>query len=282
MKPVFSLCNKLAKLVSLITFLYFFIAAVTLALFSDYLIFKGNDLTLKTEQKTLNIDDHTTTKYHLFGDLNNQQCVIFFPGRHGLLSHYQILFTKLNQQGITVYALSYPGFEGAIGQARQSSITQLNDRTIRTIFKNSQCNLQTTVFTGRSLGSFLALSSAATHHPAGIIVDSVPVSLSDSMDRELKTKWYLKPMSLLPLNLLIKNVRLTDLLAPIEPLYDQQSIVIIQGESDVITPLSSLQNTLKSYHRVKLIQIKKADHSNVFILGEQTYIEYILRNVDKK
>jgi hypothetical protein len=49
-----------------------------------------------------------------YGSSQLRHCVIFFPGQHGGISTYERnLFPTIKQLGITVYALSYPGQDGA-------------------------------------------------------------------------------------------------------------------------------------------------------------------------
>jgi len=112
-----------------------------------------------------------------YGGFNEGRCVIFFPGRSGGIPRYEIeLFDGLVSKGIPVYALSYPGYEGASGESSFSNIMESTELAISLLVKEQHCNITKTVFVGRSLGASIAIKVAAEYKVKGLVLDSVGLS----------------------------------------------------------------------------------------------------------
>lgn len=65
-------------------------------------------------------------------------CVIFFPGRHGEITNYEkYLFSPMAESGLSLFALSYPGQNGALGTSKLDQLTHLVDMALQKINANA-------------------------------------------------------------------------------------------------------------------------------------------------
>jgi pimeloyl-ACP methyl ester carboxylesterase len=97
----------------------------------------------------------------------------------------------------------------------------------------SRCPEGKVVLLGVSLGATLAARSTSADAVAGMVLVSAGASLSSVVRTRLKSKWYLAPLTVLPLEVILQNdYALMELLLPGIP------IVIFQGSADSQTPIS--------------------------------------------
>lgn len=194
----------------------------------------------------------------------NQPCVIFFPGQHGgALKYEQNIFTEFNKHGFTVFSLSYPGQDNAQGQVDDiASLVELIATAISQV--SARCEPQQVIIYGRSLGATVASFSHVETTISGIILESVAPTLSGAINHQLKRRWYLAPLTLLPVKLLIPNDY-----SLFKPLTNSKHIPvsIFQGKDDAITPLSDLLLHWKKNEGVVLHQVKKGTHGNTYQLA---------------
>jgi len=193
---------------------------------------------------------------------SREQCIIFFPGRHGGVKKYEkSLFKTFQNNNFKVFALSYSGQDGAKGQVESiASLINLITEAMRTIALT--CHPEKTIIYGRSLGATVAVHSLGEARVAGIILEGVSPSLSIAVNTYLNSKWYLKPLRLLPIELLLpKNY---DLSASLSILI-ATSISIFQGTHDSQTPLIQLQQNWSYRDNVSLHIVKTGRHSNTYV-----------------
>jgi hypothetical protein len=88
----------------------------------------------------------------------------------------------------------------------------------------------------------------------------------------LKSKWYLAPLTALPVEgILRNNYALRESLLPGIP------IVIFQGSADSQTPISELSRSLGPESRRLILQVDGGTHSTTFVLSRAAQLSAISR-----
>ena len=203
------------------------------------------------------------------------KCAVFFPGQHGGIPRYEDrLFMPAVNRGVTVYALSYPGYEGAAGKATFESVKAATRSAIEHIMERTSCDIGQSVFWGHSLGSALAVENALVFKPKGLLLDAASPSLSLVIRNKLKSRMLLWPAHLLPIARLIEfDIDLTekfDLLAAMP-------IVIFQGKLDTITRPEHIQTAVKGKSNIELILLHDASHSNTASQAGERYFDSLCK-----
>lgn len=197
-------------------------------------------------------------------------CVLFFPGRHGLLPAYEKgLFEALTAHGIGVLAVAYPGQNGAPGRTLLSNITTLAAQAV--VAARSNCAGRRIVVYGRSLGSMVAAYAAGQSHPAGLVLESAAPSLSSAIRLRLQEHWYLAPLALLPVSRIIPHD-----FSLIEALSDTRRMpsIVFQGTADIVTPLPTLRAG-GIPPSLQLVMVPGGGHSNTYVLAQDRIAQTI-------
>jgi Serine aminopeptidase, S33 len=189
------------------------------------------------------------------------RCVVFFPGRHGGFMRYaHDLFPSLNAAGLTVWAVSYAGQDGASGVSTRATVFRDVDRILQVV--ELQCPRTHTVFLGRSLGATVATVAASGWRPNGLVLEGAGLSLAAAVRRELAQHWYYRPLEVLPVESLIgTDFHLEDYLRR----YGLSRTVVFEGELDDIAPVSDLQHL--AHLGVRLEVVRGATHTNTYQLA---------------
>ena len=196
-------------------------------------------------------------------------CVVFFPGQHGATAAYN--FANYTSAGLAVFAIAYPGQDGASGRTELSEIEGLVDHAIATVANT--CSLDRTVFVGVSLGAMLAAYASHSTKPAGVVLLSAAPSLSSAIRVRFRSHWALAPLSLLPLpTLLAHDYSLVDSLG--KPPSTQ--VVIFQGTHDDQTPIELLHSPDILLAGVRVIGVPGGTHSTTFVLSQKAQLSTIL------
>ena len=200
-------------------------------------------------------------------------CVVFFPGQHGGVSSYEKnLFPSYVANGIAVFALAYPGQDGAPGRSELGEVQSLAQQTLS--FVGVTCPPGKTVFVGRSLGSMLAAYAASAAHPAGLVLEGAAPSLSSALLVRLRSRWYLSPLAQLPVSkLLSHDYSLAEALPP-PPTFP---IVVFQGTEDDQTPIEALRAPGVLPLDSRLVAVPGGTHSNTYLLAIEPYVQSALR-----
>lgn len=208
-------------------------------------------------------------------------CAIFFPGQHGELSSYQqTLFRRLADAGVAVFAVAYPGQNGAAGTASIRKMLDLSRRAV--LLVTQRCSQRRTIILGRSLGAMVAVYAAEGANPAAIVVDSTAPSLSVAIAVRFRSRWYLYPLAFLPIHALLPHdYSLAEALAhsPGTPL------VVFQGTADHRTPIRDLNMIGDLPAQVRLVPVPRATHANTYRVALEAYIATVvdvLTNVQRK
>lgn len=197
-------------------------------------------------------------------------CVVFFPGQHGATATYSL--ANYTAAGLAVFALAYPGQDGASGRTELSEIESLVGQAIVTV--ENTCPLNRTVFVGVSLGAMLAAYASHSTRPAGLVLLSAAPSLSSAIRIRLRSHWALAPLSLLPLpTLLTHDYSLVESLG--QPASTQ--VVIFQGTRDDQTPIRLLQSPDILSAGVRVTGVPGGTHSTTFVLSQKAQLATILK-----
>jgi len=246
-----------------IIFAYFSIGAYLLYAQMPRYLFPNIVLTAQTEES------HQFEFYDAFKNQllvreygqDNAQCMVFFPGRHGGVKKYQeTIFKAFQKNNFKVFSLSYPGQDGALGQVNNiASLIKLINDAMKVISLN--CPPEKTILYGRSLGSAVAMHAVSESKMAGLILESVGPSLSIAVNNYFKSRWYLRPLTILPITLLLpKDYDLNEPLA----LLKTTPVSIFQGAKDSQTPLKQLQQHWTYGDNVSLHIVKTGEHLNTY------------------
>ena len=197
-------------------------------------------------------------------------CVLFFPGRHGLLPAYEKgLFEALTAHGIGVLAVAYPGQNGAPGNTYLSDISALATQAVAAA--RSACPGHQIVVYGRSLGSMVAAYAAGQSHPAGLVLESAAPSLSSAIRLRLRERWYLAPLALLPLSRIIPHdFSLTEALSDTR----RMPSIVFQGTADIVTPLPALRAG-GIPPGLQLVTVPGGGHSNTYVLAQDRIVRTV-------
>jgi hypothetical protein len=195
-------------------------------------------------------------------------CVVFFPGQHGYVPEYDPRAFTIT--GIEVWLLSYPGQDGAAGTATTASIEDFGKATVRMALKH--CPRNKVVLLGVSLGATLATRSISADGVSGMVLVSAGASLSSVIRARLASKWYLAPVTALPLaSILQHDYNLTESLLP------RTSAAIFQGSADLQTPIAVLRDSLRSETQAEIVQVEGGTHSTTFALSREAQLSTISR-----
>jgi alpha-beta hydrolase superfamily lysophospholipase len=196
-------------------------------------------------------------------------CVMFFPGQHGAAASYD--FTDYVSAGLVVLSLAYPGQDGARGRAELVEIETLVSKAAAAI--GDICPPSRTVFVGVSLGSMLAAYASRSVRPAGLVLLSAAPSLSAAVRVRLKSRFYLAPLAVLPLSVLVPyDYSLEDSVGRPHDL----PVMILQGTKDEQTPVDLLRDDV-SGSQMKLIEVPGGTHSTTFALSRAAQVSAVLR-----
>jgi pimeloyl-ACP methyl ester carboxylesterase len=195
-------------------------------------------------------------------------CVVFFPGQHGATAAYRP--ANYTDAGLAVFALAYPGQDGASGRTELAEIQGLVGHAIAAV--GNTCSLNRTVFVGVSLGAMLAAYASHSTRPAGLVLISAAPSLSSAIRIRFRSHWALAPLGLLPLPaLLTHDYSLAESLR--QP--TGTPAVIFQGTHDEQTPIGLLRTPEILLTGVRVTSVP-GTHSTTFVLSQKAQLSAIL------
>jgi hypothetical protein len=196
-------------------------------------------------------------------------CVVFFPGQHGGNASYEAkLIPSYVANGMTVFALAYPGQDGAQGRSDLGEVQSLALQALSVV--SQTCPPSKTVFVGRSLGSMVAAYTAGVVHPAGLVLESAAPSLSSAILGHLRSHRYLFPLTYLPVSSLLEHDYSLAEALPTTPPFP---VVVFQGMADDQTPIEALLTTGTLPQNSRLIAVPHGTHSNTYLLVLEPYVQ---------
>jgi alpha-beta hydrolase superfamily lysophospholipase len=256
---------------------YFLIPVLLLRFGLDRWLFPVVTGGITHEDKTIDVPlaAGRTIRVRQYGESILTHCVIFFPGRGGGVSTYEeTLFPSIQKLGITLYALSYPGQDGAKGRSHSATLLQDVDTALATVRAETSCDPAGSVFVGRSLGATVAVHAAQSIRPKGLLLDGVTPTLTVAVKAEMRQHIATRPWTLLPLRSLLRNdFELTPLLQSLSPI----PIVIFQGTKDDVTPFSEIQGAVAGHDNVQLDPVPGGTHGHLYRLVMPEYRKALRR-----
>jgi pimeloyl-ACP methyl ester carboxylesterase len=197
--------------------------------------------------------------------------VIFFPGRGGGVSTYEeTLFPSIQKLGITLYAVSYPGQDGAKGRSHSATLLQDVDTALPTVRAETSCDPADSVFVGRSLGATVAIHAAQSIRPKGLLLDGVAPSLTVAVKAEMRRHAATRPWAFLPVRSLVRdNFDLPPLLQTLRSI----PVVIFQGTEDDVTPFAEIQAAVAGHDNVRFYAVPGGTHNHVYLAVMPEYLK---------
>jgi alpha-beta hydrolase superfamily lysophospholipase len=229
-----------------------------------------HDSTHEDQRYDVKIGGHRSVVVRRYGRAN-AACVIFFPGQHGGMGTYErTLFPQIESAGAVVYAVSYPGQDGATGESQLRWLADDVAAAIDSVEQSTPCIPAQSVFVGRSLGATVALAEAARFFPRGVLLDGVSPDLSGVVHAWFERHPLARGWNMLPVRtLLADDFALTDIVVklPATP------VVIFQGMADQVTPFEPMRIWTSANPAIRFIPVRGASHENAYLLGRACYLE---------
>lgn len=255
---------------------YFAVPAWLLHSHLDRLVFVGNAGAVASHQDrewSISAGPDRSVLVRLYGDDQSNRCAVFFPGQHGGIPDYeQKPFAWFRMMGVAVYALSYPGYDGATGSAQVSTLIPDVGEALSYVDAHTACRLSNAVFVGRSLGATVAVASATKFRPRGILLDGASPGLADAVRAFMRRRAITRPWTLLPVEALVRDeYRLVPQLRRLSTV----PVRIFQGTADDVTPFKDISVAVKPLPNVSLIPVPGGAHSDSYILAKEEYLRQL-------
>jgi len=257
---------KTALLIGVVIILYFSAGTVLLRFGLERHLIVSAELSSSTPGKWLtfpSIKGEALTARTL--GVGTSGCVVVFPGRHGPSPAYEAaVVPPLTRRDVKVFLLSYPA------HASLNEIPELARLAVNEVTKD--CGPARVILVGRSLGSLVAAYASRDAHVAGLLLESTSPRFSMAIRREFQRRWYLRPMTLLPVERLVpRDYSLGDAFQDSR----MPKTIIFQGTADDQTPFGDLTQRDALPPGVALLPVDNANHSNVFSHALSKYLETI-------
>lgn len=253
--------------------LYLAVPAALLRWSLDLLIFMSatQDATHEAQRFELDVGSGATILVRRYGH-GDGACAYFFPGQRGGMGVYEeTLFPFLQQSGVTIYAVSYPGQDGASGQSRLATLSAQVKTAMELIAQRTSCEPSASVFLGRSLGATVALSQAVQWQPKGVIVDGLGADLSIVVRAWIDRHPLLSGWQLLPIEQILGQRSYA-----VGPMLDKLSstaITVFQGTADTVTPFAAAQAVSRKHPNITFRPVPGGKHDNTYVLARPDYLE---------
>ncbi|MBD8879512.1 alpha/beta hydrolase [Rhodanobacter sp. 7MK24] len=251
--------------------LYFALPVALLHWDLDRLIFsaQSNAPTHEDQRFDVAVSPETIVVVRRYGGAG-QACAFFFPGQHGGIDTYEgTLFPLIREAGADVYAISYPGQDGAKGHARRDLLPGQVALAIAQVSRATRCDMGRSVFVGRSLGATVALVEASTFRPKGVLVDGLGADLSSVVRAWISRHPALVGWQMLPVRALSGRPDYDATL-----LFGQISAVpvaVFQGTADTVTPYALARDATLGHSNVTFTTVAGGTHQDTYMLAGDAY-----------
>lgn len=252
--------------------LYFALPAALLRWDADRLIFsaQSNDWTHEDQRFDVAVSPEVTVVVRRYGEAG-QACAFFFPGQHGGIGTYErMLFPLIRSAGADVYAISYPGQDGAKGHSHRNLLPDQVALAVSQVSKETHCGMGRSVFVGRSLGATVALVEASKFRPKGVLVDGLGADLPSVVRAWIKRHPALVGWQMLPVRELLGR---RDYAAAL--LFRQVPSVpvsVFQGTADTVTPYALARSAAMGHSNVAFTAVDGGTHQDTYLLAGDAYV----------
>ena len=265
--------RRLLLLVSGTIAVYFLIPVLLLSFGLDRWLFPvvTGRMTHEDEAIDVPLGAGRSIRVRQYGESELTHCVVFFPGRGGGVSTYEeALFPSFQKLGIAVYALSYPGQDGATGRSHSARLLQDVDTALATVRAETSCDPAGSVFVGRSLGATVAVHAAQRIRPKGLLLDGVAPSLTVAVKAEMRRHAATRPWAFLPVRSFVRdNFDLPPPLQALRPI----PVVIFQGTEDDVTPFAEIQAAVSGHDNVRFHAVPAGTHNHAYLTVMPEYLK---------
>jgi len=186
--------------------------------------------------------------------------ILFFHGNGGNISHRLDSIRIFHELGCTVFIFDYRGYGRSTGRPSEQGTYQDGLAAWRHLTTERGVAPGRIVLFGRSLGGAVAGWLAARSHPAGLILESTPVSVA-----ELGAVHY----PWLPVRWLVRHRYET--LASLPQVHCP--VLIVHSPDDEIVPFSHGERLFAAAPRPKAFLRLEGDHNQGFLLTGAAYQE---------
>lgn len=251
--------------------LYFAVPAVLLHWWADRLIFTAQSHASTHEDKRFDVavSPGATVVVRRYGDAG-QACAFFFPGQHGGIGAYEkTLFPVIRSAGADVYAISYPGQDGAQGRAKVNLLFGQVALAVSQASGAAHCQMSHSIFVGRSLGATVALAEAVKFKPKGVLVDGLGADLPDVIRAWIDRHALWMGWQLLPVRALLGRQDYS-----VASFFEQAPSVpvsVFQGTADTVTPYALARKATLGHPNVTFTTVAGGTHQDTYLLAGAAY-----------
>jgi len=186
-------------------------------------------------------------------------CVLWFPGEGGGIERdARDLFEDVTRAGLVVYAVAWPGQDGAPGRAQWDALRPLVARAAQEVI--ARCEPVRTVLAGERLGGLVAALATANlpKRPAGLVLESVSPTFAAGVRARLRERLPTRALALLPLERLLPH---DDILA--DAIGADLHAVVFQGTADAQAPIAELRpGAAPQAERPAIIEVREGTHDD--------------------
>ena len=263
--------------VAAVVVLYFVLPAALLRWSLDRLIFSAlsDDQTREDQRFDVVVSPEATVVVRRYGDAG-RACAFFFPGQHGGIGTYErTLFPLIRVAGADVYAISYPGQDGAKGHAHIALLSDQVALAVSQVSKAAHCGMERSVFVGRSLGATVALAEASKFGPEGVLVDGLGADLPSVIRAWISRHRALIGWQMLPVRGLLgrRDYSAALLLEQIPSV----PVSVFQGTADTVTPYALAQSATLGQPNVTFATVDGGTHQDTYLLAGDAYARSLRR-----
>ncbi|MEW9572633.1 alpha/beta hydrolase [Rhodanobacter sp. Si-c] len=272
--------NILWIFVAAVVVLYFALPAALLRWSLDRLIFsaQSNGRTHEDQRFDVAVSPGTTVVVRRYGDAR-QACAFFFPGQHGGIGTYErTLFPLIRGAGADVYAISYPGQDGAQGYSHRDLLPAQLAMAISQVSKAVRCDMGRSVFVGRSLGATVALVEASKFRPRGVLVDGLGADLPSVVRAWISRHPALVGWQMLPVRALLGRPDYAA--APLFGQIPSVPVSVFQGTADTVTPYALARSATLGHSNVTFATVDGATHQDTYLLAGDAYVRSLCLLLD--
>ncbi|CAJ0691801.1 hypothetical protein LMG18091_01508 [Ralstonia wenshanensis] len=257
--------------------LYLILPAILLRWHLDQLVFTSSRsaTTHEAQRFETSVGVDTTVLIRRYGAPSGR-CAYFFPGQHGGMGTYErTLFPFLLESGTTIYAISYPGQDGARGRSHLVQLPDQVETAIRFVARTAGCEAGQRIFVGRSFGATVALLEAERLHPEGVIVDGLGADLAVVVRAWIARHTIFWGWQFLPIERILAAQRYA--VGPMLTKLAPTPVAVFQGAADTVTPFSAAQAVASRHANVMFYPVAGGRHENSYVLARTAYLEVLHR-----
>jgi hypothetical protein len=186
-------------------------------------------------------------------------CVLWFPdGRAGVERDAREIYEDVARAGLVVYAVAWPGQDGAPGRVHWDDLRPLAARAATEVIV--RCGAARTVLAGGRLGGLVAAlaSTALAQRPAGLVLESASPTLAAAVRARLRGSLSTRALALLPLERVLPH---EEVLA--DAIGADLHAVVFQGTADAQAPIAELRpGGAPQLERPAIIEVREGTHDD--------------------